>query len=568
MIEFRFVRWKNFLSTGNVFTEVDLHLHDTTLITGENGAGKSTILDALCFGLYGKPFRKVKKNQLINSVNNGGTVVEVEFMINGNDYKIVRGIKPAILDIYQNDKPKDQAANVRDSQEDIEKNILRMNQKSFTQMVILGSSSFIPFMQLSTHVRREVIEDLLDIGVFSTMSALLKDKTSDNKQTLALTEKEIHGIDSMIDMQKEQSKFDEERRKSELERCETRIGEIDSNIKKVDEDISEINSQITKLYDQISDESKVHKKSDRILKLETDLDKKKKNSLKVIDFYNNNDYCPTCTQKISTEIKLEKIRERNDTIAELDDGIEKLAKEIEKINVRTNEIKKLRKVIENKETDLAKSKQVKTADERERSLLFGKIKDLNNEEFTHTADKLLELNEQKSEKLSEKEGLLNKKQLFEIATLILKDSGIKAKIIKQYVPIINQLVNKYLAAMDFFVKFELDENFSEKILSRHRDDFSYDSFSEGEKMRIDLSLLFTWRTIAKMKNSASTNLLILDEVFDASLDTNGCDEFLKILEKLESSNVFVISHKADIMQDKFHNHIKFEKYKNFSRIAV
>ena len=243
-------------------------------------------------------------------------------------------------------------------------------------------------------------------------------------------------------------------------------------------------------------------------------------------------------------------------------------KEIEKINVRTNEIKKLREVIENKETDLVRSKQAKTADERERSLLFGKIKDLNNEEFTHTADKLLELNEQKSEKLSEKEDLLNKKQLFEIATLILKDSGIKAKIIKQYVPIINQLVNKYLAAMDFFVKFELDENFSEKILSRHRDDFSYDSFSEGEKMRIDLSLLFTWRTIAKMKNSASTNLLILDEVFDASLDTNGCDEFLKILEKLESSNVFVISHKADIMQDKFHNHIRFEKYKNFSRIAA
>jgi len=568
MIEFRSVSWKNFLSTGNAATKIDLTAHATTLITGENGAGKSTILDALCFGLYGKPFRKVKKNQLINSVNNGSTVVEIEFFTNGREYKITRGIKPAILQVYENGYEKDQAANVRDFQEDIEKNILRMNMKSFTQTVILGSSSFIPFMQLSTHVRREVIEDLLDIGVFSTMSALLKDKTNSNKQNLAMNDKDIHGLDSMIDMQKEQSKFDQERRKVEIERCETRIREIDENTEIIDSQIEEINYHLNELYEQISDETKVHKKSDRILKLETDLDKKKKNAFKVIDFYNNNDNCPTCTQQISDEIKQEKIKERTDVIAELDSGIVKLTEEIEKINVRTSEIKQIRREIQSKEVDLTKNNQLKTADDRERTLLFGKIKDLNNEEFTHTADKLLELNKEKEERLAEKESLLNKKQLLEIATLILKDSGIKAKIIKQYVPIINQLVNKYLAAMDFFVKFELDENFSEKILSRHRDDFSYDSFSEGEKMRIDLSLLFTWRTIAKMKNSASTNLLILDEVFDASLDTNGCDEFLKILEKLESSNVFVISHKADIMQDKFENHIRFEKYKNFSRIAA
>jgi len=568
MIEFRSVSWKNFLSTGNAATKIDLTAHSTTLITGENGAGKSTILDAICFGLYGKPFRKVKKNQLINSVNNGSTVVEIEFFTNGREYKITRGIKPAILQVYENGYEKDQAANVRDFQEDIEKNILRMNMKSFTQTVILGSSSFIPFMQLSTHVRREVIEDLLDIGVFSTMSALLKDKTNSNKQDLAMNDKDIHGLDSMIDMQKEQSKFDQERRKVEIERCETRIKEIDENTEIIDSQIEEINYHLNELYERISDETKVHKKSDRILKLETDLDKKKKNAFKVIDFYNNNDNCPTCTQQISDEIKQEKIKERTDVIAELDSGIVKLTEEIEKINVRTSEIKQIRREIQSKEVDLTKNNQLKTADDRERTLLFGKIKDLNNEEFTHTADKLLELNKEKEERLAEKESLLNKKQLLEIATLILKDSGIKAKIIKQYVPIINQLVNKYLAAMDFFVKFELDENFSEKILSRHRDDFSYDSFSEGEKMRIDLSLLFTWRTIAKMKNSASTNLLILDEVFDASLDTNGCDEFLKILEKLESSNVFVISHKADIMQDKFENHIRFEKYKNFSRIAA
>jgi len=568
MIEFHKVRWKNFLSTGNVFTDVDLQEYSTTLITGQNGAGKSTILDALCFGLYGKPFRKVKKNQLINSVNNGSTIVEVEFSINGKRYKLVRGIKPGILEIYQDGNLKDQTANVRDAQEDIEKNILRMNMKSFTQMVILGSSSFIPFMQLSTHVRREVIEDLLDIGVFSTMSTLLKDKSSKNKQDLAMNEKDIHGLDSMIDMQKEQSKFDQERRKVEIERCVTRIGEIDNDIGEIDKQIEDINKHIDELYEKISDESKVHQKTDRILKLETDLDKKKKNSLKIIEFYNNNDNCPTCTQLISDEIKQEKIAERNDIIAELDVGVLKLTEEIEKINLRTAEIKKIRNEIQDTETDLAKSKQTKIADERERSLLASKIKDLNNEEFTHTADKLLELNDEKEERLAEKVALLDQKQLLEVATLILKDSGIKAKIIKQYVPIINQLVNKYLAAMDFFVKFELDENFNEKILSRHRDDFSYDSFSEGEKMRIDLSLLFTWRTIAKMKNSASTNLLILDEVFDASLDANGCDEFLKILEKLESSNVFVISHKGDIMQDKFSNHIRFEKHKNFSRIAA
>jgi len=568
MIEFHKVRWKNFLSTGNVFTDVDLQEYSTTLITGQNGAGKSTILDALCFGLYGKPFRKVKKNQLINSVNNGSTIVEVEFSTNGKRYKLVRGIKPGILEIYQDGNLKDQTANVRDAQEDIEKNILRMNMKSFTQMVILGSSSFIPFMQLSTQVRREVIEDLLDIGVFSTMSTLLKDKSSTNKQDLAMNEKDIHGLDSMIEMQKEQSKFDQERRKAEIERCVTRIGEIDNDIGKIDKQIEDINKHIDELYEKISDESKVHQKTDRILKLETDLDKKKKNSLKIIEFYNNNDNCPTCTQLISDEIKQEKIAERNDIIAELDVGVLKLTEEIEKINFRTAEIKKIRNEIQDTETDLAKSKQTKIADERERSLLASKIKDLNNEEFTHTADKLLELNDEKEERLAEKVALLDQKQLLEVATLILKDSGIKAKIIKQYVPIINQLVNKYLAAMDFFVKFELDENFNEKILSRHRDDFSYDSFSEGEKMRIDLSLLFTWRTIAKMKNSASTNLLILDEVFDASLDANGCDEFLKILEKLESSNVFVISHKGDIMQDKFSNHIRFEKHKNFSRIAA
>lgn len=568
MIEFKVCSWKNFLSTGNVKTEVRLDQHPNTLITGENGAGKSTILDVLCFALYGKPFRKIKKNQLINSVNNGSTVVEIEFRTNGKDYRVVRGIKPAVFDIYENDNIKNQSAAARDQQEDLEKNILRMNMKSFTQMVILGSSSFVPFMQLTPYIRREVIEDLLDISVFSTMSLLLKEKVNKNKQDTLLNSKDIDNIDAMIAMQKEQSKYDNERKKEEISRCEDRISDIDKAVNRLRSELENDQSAIDELIDQIVDEGKNHARASRALKIERDLEAKKKNSQKTIDFYNNNDHCPTCTQEIDNAIKAEKIEEKNKVISDLNDAMNKISEEIEKINTRSEEIAEIKKQIEIRRKQSEDKNVLIQQDERERSLLQKDILKLKEESITQSANKLRELNEERETAIESKKELLDQNHLLEMASLILRDSGIKSKIIKQYIPIINQLVNKYLAAMDFFVKFELDENFNEKILSRHRDDFSYDSFSEGEKMRIDLALLFTWRTIAKMKNSSSTNLLILDEVFDASLDANGCDEFLKIVQNLEDSNVFVISHKGDIMQDKFVNHIRFEKYKNFSRIAA
>jgi len=568
MIRFKTCRWKNFLSTGNVMTEVELDKHQTTLITGQNGAGKSTILDALCFALYNKPFRNIKKPQLINSINNGACVVEIEFSTNGKEYKVIRGVKPAVFEIYQNGEQLDQKADAREQQDDFEKNILRMNMKSFTQTVILGSSSFVPFMQLTPYVRREVIEDLLDIGVFSTMALLLKEKVSKNKQDIILNEKDIQSLEAMITMQKEQSIFDNQKRTEQIETCMERISDIDKNIVNLKTAAESEQNAINDLIEQIIDETKIHNRSSRALKIEKDLDLKKKASQKTIDFYNNNDHCPTCTQEIDQAIKAEKIEEKNKTIAEIEDALDKVSQEIEKINERHNEIVVIKGTIEARRKSLENKNALIREDDRERSLIQKQIEKLREESVTQPMNKLAELNEKKDVELNNKKELLDQRQVLEIANLILRDSGIKAKIIKQYVPIINQLVNKYLAAMDFFVKFELDENFNEKILSRHRDDFTYASFSEGEKMRIDLALLFTWRMIAKMKNSSSSNLLILDEVFDASLDTNGCDEFLKIIQNLDDSNVFVISHKGDILQDKFLNHIRFEKHKNFSRVAA
>jgi DNA repair exonuclease SbcCD ATPase subunit len=569
MLKFKSVRWKNLLSTGSAFTEILLDRNTNTLVVGENGAGKSSVLDALCFVLYGKPFRKIKKDQLINSINGRDVVVEIEFEIYNKKYKIIRGIKPTIFEIYQNDILLDQDAASRDYQEYLEKNILRMNMKSFTQIVILGSSSFVPFMQLPAGIRREVIEDLLDIRIFSTMSVLLKDRISSNKDEILTNKNEIQNSVDILELHEKQKKKNSEKKNEFIIASNERISELHLNISRVNEEIAIVQSEIDKLLIDIKDESKVIKRISKIESLESDLESTKTKAKKTIKFYEEHDNCPTCTQTIDALIKSQKIEEKQSSLDKINDALILLGKELSETQNRYQKISEINKNIKDKERsiviDLSSSV---LADQREISILQKQITDTTTDKETDNAVEIDQIEKRLCELKLIKEQLLHKKELYELAGIILRDGGIKSRIIKQYIPIMNSLINKYLAAMDFFVKFQLNESFEETILSRHRDDFTYDSFSEGEKMRIDLALLFTWRTIARMKNSANTNLLILDEVFDASLDANGCEEFLKLIHSLEDANVFVISHKGDILQDKFRSTIKFEKHKNFSRISA
>lgn len=568
MLKFRYVKWKNLLSTGSSFTEIKLDKSLNTLVVGENGSGKSTILDALCFSLYGRPFRKIKKDQLINSINGRDTVVEVGFEIYNRQYKIVRGIKPSIFEIYENDVLLDQDAASRDYQEYLEKNILRMNMKSFTQIVILGSSSFVPFMQLPTGIRREVIEDLLDIRIFSTMSVLLRGRSIENKEEILSNKNKIQNSSDILQLHENQKKIDSEKKSEVIKLANDRIQELQLQIDEINVQITNLQGEIAVLLLSIEDEDKITKRISKIQKLESDLESTRSKAKKTIKFYEDNDNCPTCTQTIDEIIKSKKIEEKQLTLDKIVDALDVLSKELNLNETRNSEISTIHKTIENKQRKISSDLSTSVReDEREITILQKQITDSQNSQETETDIKIEEIEKLQSELEEVKKQLIHKKELYELAGVILKDGGIKSRIIKQYIPIMNSLINKYLAAMDFFVKFQLNESFEETILSRHRDDFTYDSFSEGEKMRIDLALLFTWRTIARMKNSANTNLLILDEVFDASLDSNGCEEFLKLIHALEDANVFVISHKGDILQDKFRSTIKFEKYKNFSRIA-
>jgi DNA repair exonuclease SbcCD ATPase subunit len=560
------VRWKNFLSTGNAFTEIQLDKNDSTLIVGENGAGKSTMLDALCFGLYGKPFRKVKKDQLINSVNGRDVLVEIEFHTHDHQYTIRRGIKPNLFEIIEDGVLIDQDAAARDYQEMLEKHILKLSMKSFTQIVILGSSSFVPFMQLTTNVRREVIEDLLDIRVFSSMAVLLKDRVSGNRQALTMTEHDITNTTNNIKLQ-EKLRQDLAQEKSEkIDEYRSRIEDARSAIIRNEAEAATIEAEINDLLEQIEDKDNVSARIQKILNLESNLEKKKANARKTIKFYHDNDECPTCTQTIDSAIKCEKIKEKEKIETEVNDALQTLQGSLSEAELRLSEITKVQREVNTRQHLLRDVQSSIKSSQKEISLWTKEIESASKGSVAFNEDTITQLKEEYGLFLGKKQEYLDEREMYDLATVILRDSGIKSRIIKQYVPVINTLVNKYLAAMDFFVKFELNEQFEEKILSRHRDDFTYDSFSEGEKMRIDLSLLFTWRSIARMKNSAHTNLLILDEVFDASLDANGCDEFLKLIHSLEDSNIFVISHKGDVLHDKFSNTLRFTKQKNFSRI--
>tara|TARA_B100000029_G_scaffold202020_1_gene200301 strand:- start:637 stop:2349 length:1713 start_codon:yes stop_codon:yes gene_type:complete len=570
LIHFKKIRWKNFLSTGNSFTEVQLDRTKSTLIIGDNGAGKSTILDALTFGLFGKPFRNINKTQLINSVNGGGTEVEIEFSIGSKEYIVKRGIKKNFFEIYQDNNLLNQDASVRDYQEYLEKTILKLNYKSFTQIVILGSSSFVPFMQLRAGDRRAIIEDLLDIEIFSVMNQLLKVRVAQNKEdmgtvdiTLGLSKGEKENIEFLIDKLKENKTSQIEANKKDIEKHEKAIADYR-------EQIDQILDKNRELNDSISDEKGVRKEIDKLLDYQKGIEKGIIKCEEDIEFYENTETCETCKQEITEDHRENMIENFHDKMHELSSGLVSLG---HKLNGQKSRLDEIEKVTEEYDRNL--NEQININSHISACHQYIKKVTSQMEEISNTADDIeehkKELEECKKDihiYTEEKERLSDQKYLYEIAGNLLKDGGIKAKIIKQYLPIINKYINVHLGKMDFYVSFELDESFAETIKSRHRDEFTYDSFSEGEKMRIDLALLFTWRAIAKLKNSVNTNLLILDEVFDSSLDTAGTDEFLKILYDLTGNvNVFVISHKGEILYDKFDKTIKFEKHKNYSRIV-
>lgn len=570
MIKFEKVRYKNLLSSGNSFTEINLDTHQTTLVIGENGAGKSTLLDALCFGLYGKGFRNLKKDLLINSINQRELLVEVEFSVGRKRYKVVRGAKPNRFELYLNDTLINQEANQRDYQEMLEKNILKMSYRSFTQVAILGSANFTPFMQLKARDRRKLVEDLLDISIFSTMRDILRKKISNHVVELRDTDYEVKILEERIHGLNEQLEALRVNRESKITRYESTVKETQDNIEDLMTKIGSNNDHITSLKKTISD---VDPQKDRLKQAEEvtrQLETARNKALQEVKFYEDHDNCPTCKQGLDEEHKKKHIEEKSakvtevkEAVASLDKTIKETRQRLEEIGLVQDEINQIQKEIGVTQTEVVSNQKYITKIQKEIDLLKGEVSASSDTEtkISDSEDKL-EILEGK------KKTLVEQGHYFDIAGLLLKDQGVKEKIIKQYIPIMNKLINKYLAQMEFYVGFEIDESFEETIKSRHRDEFKYDNFSQGEKMRIDLALLFTWRGIARMKNSVNTNLLVLDEVFDSSLDVNGTDEFLKLLTTLtEKTNAFIISHKGDALYDKFENVLRFEKHKNFSRIA-
>jgi DNA repair exonuclease SbcCD ATPase subunit len=570
MILFKKIRWKNLLSTGNIFTELDLLENKTTLIVGENGAGKSTILDALSFGLFNKPFRKVNKPQLLNSITKKDLVVEIEFQINQNNYKVVRGIKPNIFELYRDGKLLNQDAAARDYQEVLEKQILKINHKSFCQVVVLGSASFVPFMQLPAQSRREIIEDLLDLQIFTSMNLLLKEKVLTNSTAIKDCESDKKILKAKLDFFQ---KHLESVQTNNVLLIEEKQSKIDSTAKLIDDanaEIDEIISASDALKVKLHDQHTMKARLQKLDQLKTQLKSKIDNASKTINFFHDNDNCPTCKQGIDHDFKTETIKTKSTQITEVENGLNKLEEERLKVLNKLEEYSKINNDLHDLNLKLSQLNTKISGWNDNMREWTKEIKSI--QEKSQTSQNVQDI-EQIKKDLKDIEinfnELHDEKVVLATAASILKDGGIKSKIIKQYIPIINKFINKYLTSMDFFVNFELNEQFDETIKSRFRDEFSYASFSEGEKMRINLAILFTWRAISKLRNSINTNLLIMDEVFDSSLDSNGTDEFFKILQSLTAdTNTFIISHKTDQLYDKFEKVVKFEKHKNFSKMAA
>ena len=570
MIKFKTLKWKNFLSTGDKWTEIDFQSHKTTLVVGHNGAGKSTMLDALSFALFGKAHRNISKPQLVNSINGKGTLVEVTFNVLGSDFRVVRGIKPNKFEIWKGEEMMNQSSHAKEYQKILEQNIIKLNHKSFHQIVVLGSSSFIPFMQLSAQNRRDVIEDLLDINVFSKMNSLLKEKNSLLKEEIKDNDYSFELTKDKIDLQKKYIHEVEALSNDQIEEKQDQIEEAQDQIDELNLEINELSEEIETLSEGLEEGLKKNNdKKQSLLHYKAEFNQKVSTLVKDSKFYEENDTCPTCSQDIGEDLRSEKLASAKTKAAELQEALDNVAEQsalvestLERLNDASGQIRDKTSAI--------------SSNSREIVRLQGQIQNLsdaidkisgNDGDVAKSKEDLVELNNQK-DTLFEKRLYLNESLSYNSVILeMLKDTGIKTKIIKQYLPVINKLVNQYLQILDFFVSFNLDEAFQETIRSRFRDSFTYDSFSEGEKQRIDLALLFTWRQIAKMKNSVATNLLILDETFDSSLDHEGIDNLMKIIYTLgDVTNIFIISHKGEMLDGKFANKLEFVKDKNFSKI--
>ena len=571
MIKFKTITWKNFLSTGNTPIEIVLDNSPSTLIIGDNGSGKSTVLDALTFGLFGKPFRRIKKDQLVNSVNGRDCTVEVYFDIGRRKYLVIRGIRPTRFEIYMDGKLINQDASSRDYQKLLENNILKLNHRSFTQVVILGSSSFIPFMQLTAAARREVVEEILDIKIFSMMNVLLKQRIKNSKERSRDIAYENELLEHKIELQENKISESKEKSKTSLTALEKKVKKNAADMKKLEDEVGSLKSLVTEWEtDILPKHEKIDEDRTELNRIKYRMDHKSSKAEQEITFFKDNDSCPTCEQHIDEEFKKKAIEERTDKMVINACAMVRLDEQLTEMDARIGLYEKIEIDKREHEVNIAKKNTSVDAIVNFNEDVQRQINEIHTVGLFLKEDKmrLQEFNEDSKRIKKEKEKIGDQANYLGLAKQLLQDSGIKTKIIKKYLPIMNKLINSYLNQLEFQVKFELDEQFNETIKSRYRDEFAYANFSEGEKMRIDLALLFTWRQIAKMKNSTNTNLLILDEIFDSSLDMNGTDEFLKILNTLSDENTFLISHKSDLNVDKFDSLIRFEKVQNFTRMTT